>query len=248
MHCCLAKLTSRMSLFKRRFDDLALAAIALLVMVAAARASEESVDQTTKIALSLDAHVKHGRALFIAQCASCHGRTGYGDSSRSIPALAGQRFAYIVRQLANFSGDERESETMHHVVDRVSMRGAQAWADVAAYVSRLPVNPAAETGDGTHLALGRGIFREQCASCHQPDAAGDQDGLVPALKGQHYSYLLGQLRQLAADRRHNVDEDLQRFIQSLDEQDKQAVADYLSRQHAPGKNHQVMRQDGTLVD
>jgi cytochrome c553 len=237
-----------MSSFNRTFDALAFAAIALLVTLAAARASEESVDQTTKTALSLDAHVKHGRALFISQCASCHGPRGRGDSSRSIPALAGQRFTYIVRQLANFSGDERENDAMHHVVDRPSMRAAQSWADVAAYVSRLPMNPAAETGDGTYLTLGRGIFHEQCTSCHQYDAGGDQDGLVPALRGQHYSYLLGQLRQLAADRRHNVDEDLQRFIRSLDEQEMRGVADYLSRQHAPGKNHQVMRQDGTLVD
>ena len=237
-----------MRAFNRTFDALALAAIAVLVTLAAARASEESVDEATKTALSLDAHVKHGRSLFISQCAGCHGTTGHGDSSRSIPALAGQRFAYIVRQLANFSGDERENDTMHHVVNRPNMRGPQSWADVAAYVSRLPVNPAAETGDGTHLTLGRGIYREQCASCHLPDAGGDQDGLVPALKGQHYSYLLGQLRQLAADRRHNVDEELQRFIQSLDEPEKQGVADYLSRQHESGKNHQVMRQNGTLVD
>jgi cytochrome c553 len=234
-----------MRAFKKRFATLA---IAVSVTLAVARASEESVDQTTKTALSLDAHVKHGRTLFIAQCSSCHGRTGYGDSSRSIPALAGQRFAYMVRQLANFSADERENATMHHVVDRPNMRGAQSWADVAAYVSRLPANPAAETGDGTYMALGRAVFHEQCVSCHQPDAGGDQDGLVPALKGQHYSYLLGQMRQLAADRRHNVDEDLLRLIQSLDEQEKQGVADYLSRQHEPGKNHRVMRQNGTLVD
>jgi hypothetical protein len=45
-----------------------------------------------------------------------------------------------------------------------------------------------------------------------------------------------------------VDEDRLRFIQSLDEHEKQGVADYLSRQHEPGKNHQVMRQNGTLVD
>jgi cytochrome c553 len=237
-----------MRAFNRTFDALALAAITVLVTLAAARASEESVDQATKTALSLDANLKHGRSLFIAQCASCHGRSGYGDSSRSIPALAGQRFAYIVRQLANFSGDERENATMHSVVARPNMRGAQSWTDVAAYVSRLPVNPAAETGDGSYLALGRGIFHEQCASCHQADAGGDKDGLVPALKGQHYPYLLGQLRQLPADRRHNVDEDMLSFIQSLDEQEKQGVADYLSRQHESGKNHQVMRENGTLVD
>lgn len=237
-----------MGAFTKSFDALALAVIAVLVALAAARASEESVDQATKTALALDAHPKHGRSLFIAQCAACHGSAGHGDSSRSIPALAGQRFAYIVRQLANFSGDQRENDTMHHVAARPKMREPQSWADIAAYVSRLPVNPRAETGDGSHLALGRGIFHEQCASCHEQDAGGDNDGLVPALKGQHYSYLLGQLRQLAADRRHNVDEDLQRFIQSLDEQEKQGVADYLSRQHGPGKNHQVMRQNGTLVD
>lgn len=112
----------------------------------------------------------------------------------------------------------------------------------------MPVNPAVEIGDGAYLALGRGIFHEQCASCHQQDAGGDEDGFVPALKGQHYSYLVGQLRQLAADRRHNVDEDLQRFLRSFDEPELEGVADYLSRQHARGKNHQVMREDGSVVD
>ena len=90
--------------FNRILHARALAVIAVSVSLAVAHASEESVDQATKTALSLDPHVKDGRALFLAQCAGCHGRTGYGDLSRSIPALAGQRFAYIVRQLANFSG------------------------------------------------------------------------------------------------------------------------------------------------
>jgi cytochrome c553 len=232
----------------RTFSSLALAAVAATAALPGAHASEASVDLATKTALSLDANIKHGRALFVAQCAGCHGRTGHGDLSRSIPGLAGQRFAYIVRQLANFSGDERENEAMHHVATRPNMRGAQSWADVAAFLSRLPENPAAETGDGSYLALGRAIFQEQCASCHQSDAGGDEDGLVPSLKGQHYSYLLGQMRQLAAERRHNLDEDLLRFIQHLDEPEKQGVADYLSRQHAPGNSHEIMRQNGTVVD
>ena len=206
------------------------------------------MDQATKAALALDANLKHGRSLYSAQCVSCHGRTGFGDRSRSIPALAGQRFAYVVRQLANFSGDERENALMHQVVSRRDVRAAQSWADIAAYLSRMPSNPAAETGDGSHLSLGRGIFHEQCASCHQADAGGDQYGLVPALKGQHYSYLVGQLHQLAADRRHNVDQDLQRFLHSFDEQEIEGVADYLSRQPALGKSHQIMREDGTVVD
>lgn len=226
----------------------ALAAMAMLAPTTAARASEEAVDQATKTALSLDVHPGAGRSIYIGRCATCHGTAAFGDPGRGIPALAGQRFAYVVRQLADFSGDERESAAMHQVVSRQSMRAAQSWADVAAYVSRLPANPAAETGDGSHAALGRGIFHEQCASCHQLDAGGDQDGLVPSLRGQNFSYLVTQLRKLAQGSRHNADEDLARFLRGFDEQEIDGVADYLSRQHEPGRNHQVMRQDGTVVD
>jgi cytochrome c553 len=211
---------------------------ALFIVSPNSYASQESVDETTQSALALDVNLERGRKLYATQCVSCHGRSGFGDASRSIPALAGQRFAYIVRQLANFSGEERENDMMHHVVSRQKVRLAQSWADLAGYLSRMPSNPATEIGNGTHLALGRGIFHE----------SGDEDGLVPALKGQHYSYLLGQLRQLAADRRHNVDEDLQRFLRSFDEADMEGIADYLSRQHHSSKSHQRMRENGTVID
>lgn len=222
--------------------------VALFGLAQRGLASEESVDQATKKALALDISLKHGRSIYQAQCTACHGNGALGDPRRSIPALAGQRFAYIVRQLANFAGEERENDSMHRVTSRLGVGAPQAWADLAGYLSCMPPNRAAETGDGTHLALGRGIFHEQCASCHQQDARGDEDGLIPALTGQHYSYLMGQMRQLAADRRHNVDEDLLRFLRSFDEPEIQGVADYLSRQHAHGKNHEVMRENGTVVD
>lgn len=232
----------------RTFRALSLALIAMTSWIATARASEESVDQATKTALSLDVNLNHGRDVYNARCSGCHGRTGYGDRSRSIPALAGQRFAYLVRQLANFSGEERENATMHRVVSSRQVRAEQSWADLAGYLSRMSMNPAAETGDGAHVALGRGIFHEQCALCHHLDGGGDEDGLVPALTGQHYSYLVGQFRQLAADRRHNVDEDLQRFLRSFDEAEIEGIADYLSRQHSRGENHQLMRENGTVID
>lgn len=162
---------------------LGLLTIASWVLMTAAHASEESVDQATKAALALDAKPKHRRSLYSAQCVSCHGRAGFGDRSRSIPALAGQRFAYIVRQLANFSGDERENDTMHHVVSRRDVHATQSWADIAAYVSRMPSNPAAETGDGSHLALGRGIFHEQCSSCHRLMPAVTRTAWFPRSKG-----------------------------------------------------------------
>jgi len=165
-----------------------------------------------------------------------------------IPALAGQRFAYLVRQLANFAGGERDSGSMHAVVSQEELREPQTWVDIAAYLNRVPLSSRPQTGDGARLALGRGIFHEQCATCHRGDARGDSDGFVPSLRNQHYHYLVNQLHKLGAGYRHNVDENLVRFWGSFDDQDIRATADYLSRLRGPGAVHKVMRNDGVVVD
>jgi cytochrome c553 len=227
-----------------------LAAIAAVLALASgeARASEEAVDRATQTALSLDAHPDRGASKFNHYCARCHGARAQGDANRSIPELAGQRFAYLVRQLANFSGFERDSNTMHGVLSQIELRGPQTWVDIAAFLNRAPLVSHAQTGDGTHVALGRGIFHEQCASCHRIDAHGDGDGFVPSLRNQHYSYLVSQMHKLGEGRRHNVDEDLVRFLHSFDDQDMNATADYLSHLRGPGAVHKVMRNDGVVVD
>jgi hypothetical protein len=56
------------------------------------------------------------------------------------------------------------------------------------------------------------------------------------------------MHKLGEGRRHNVDEDLVRFLHSFDEQDMNATADYLSRLRGPGAVHKVMRNDGVVVD
>ncbi|HXJ03147.1 MAG TPA: c-type cytochrome, partial [Micropepsaceae bacterium] len=96
-------------------------AIAALLALASlgARASEESVDRATQTALALDAHPDRGAAQFGQYCARCHGSQAQGDAGRAIPVLAGQRFAYLIRQLANFSGRERDSNTMHGVLSQM---------------------------------------------------------------------------------------------------------------------------------
>ena len=213
-----------------------------------ARASEESVDRATQTALSLDAHPDRGAAQFDLYCVRCHDSQAQGDARTGIPALAGQRFAYVVRQLANFAGGERDSGSMHAVVSQKELREPQTWVDIAAYLNRIPLSNRAQTGDGTRLALGRGIFHEQCATCHRGDAHGDSDGFVPSLRNQHYHYLVNQLHKLGAGYRHNVDENLVRFIASFDDQDIKATADYLSRLRGPGAVHKVMRNNGVVVD
>jgi len=212
------------------------------------RASEEAVDRATQAALELDAHPDRGALQFKQYCARCHGAEAQGDAAHAIPELAGQRFKYIVRQLADFAGAERDSAAMHHVVTQKELRQPQTWVDIAAYLNNVPMARHAQTGDGTHVALGRGIFHEQCASCHRGDAHGDAEGFVPSLRNQHYAYLIAQLQKLAEGNRHNVDEDLVRFLRSFDDEDVPASADYLLSLSGPGKLHKAMRHDGTVVD
>jgi cytochrome c553 len=214
----------------------------------AVRASEESVDRETQAALALDAHPDRGAAQFARYCARCHGLQAQGDASRAIPSLASQRFAYLVRQLANFAGGERDSDTMHGVISREQLREPQTWVDIAAYLNRTAPSRRAQTGNGVDLKLGEGIFHEQCATCHRADAHGDGDGFVPSLRNQHYAYLVIQINKLGEGYRHNLDENLMRFLHSFNDRDMTATADFLSRLRGSGAVHKIMRNDGVVVD
>ena len=189
-----------------------------------------------------------GAALYAEHCAACHGPKGFGNAAQLIPALAGQRQAYLIQQLARFTELERESDAMHLVVARPELEDPQAWADIAAYLNALPPARFAQAGDGHGVNLGEAIFREQCASCHDDDARGDEEGFVPSLRNQHYSYLLRQMRAIAAWHRFDADEDLVRFLDSLETEELTAVADYLARQHGPTRDRSRLHTDGTTGD
>ncbi len=198
----------------------------------------QSIEQNVRQALSLPRDPRRGAESFEHYCSRCPGPGGGGDASRTIPALAGQRFAYLVRQLAGFSSGERDSRVMHGIVSRASLREPQSWTDLAAYLSEnAPPVGTVQIGDGRGRALGRGIYHEQCASCHGADARGDAGGAVPALRHQHYDYLVNQMHQLAEGRRHDMDPGLVRFLQSFDDRDIAAVADYLYRLPAVPPRH-----------
>lgn len=222
-----------------------LCALAFLPLGMAA-ASPTKVDEQVRNALQLEANTKRGAGLYSVHCASCHRPEGLGDPKNVIPALAGQRQAYLIKQLADFRELERRSTDMHKVVSRQAVGDPQAWADLAGYLSNLPAARMPETGDGTGVELGEGIFQEQCASCHEEDARGDDDGFIPSLRDQHYSYLLRAIRGIGASHRLNVDSDLARFLDSLDTEEMTAVSDYLSRLRGPTRDRAKLNDDGTL--
>jgi cytochrome c553 len=232
---------SRMPALRLAFASALLAGLA----IGNALASPMSVDEKVRNALQLDQNTERGASLYASHCAQCHGQRALGSASRVIPALAGQRRAYLVKQLADFSEEERASREMHAVVSKPELADEQAWADLSGYLNSLPRAGFPQTGDGRGLELGEAIFQDQCASCHQEDGRGDDDGFIPSVRDQHYSYLVRQMRTIASWHRLNVDADLVRYLDSLDTEEATAVADYLSRMRGPIQDHERMNSDGT---
>lgn len=211
-------------------------------------ASTEEAEQLTRNALSLEANRTRGAALFASQCAGCHGESALGNAERLVPALAGQRRAYLVKQMTDFSLRERDATQMHRVVARRKVRAPQAWSDLAGYLNSLPIPSVSEAGNGENLELGEASYRQWCSSCHADDGRGDDDGFVPSLRNQHYRYLLKEMRSMTAGHRINLEPDLMRFLGSLAPDELAGIADYVSRLRGPVVDRARLRDDGSLSD
>lgn len=223
-------------------------ALVSLAIAPIARTSPERVDELVKTTLQLDPNVQRGEKLYRAHCSSCHGTDASGDPAQLIPALAGQRRSYLIKQLADFAELERQATQMHAVLARKDVSEPKEWADLTAYLNGVQPTSKPEIGTGEMLSLGEASYRQWCASCHEEDGRGDDDGFVPSLRNQHYSYLLQQMRGLASGHRLNVESDLVLFLDSLETDEMKGLADYLSRMHGPTRDRTRMRDDGYVGD
>lgn len=209
---------------------LALSACSLLV-------DGQAADRSTELlirALNTTPNAAQGQATYEQQCASCHGPRAWGNADQAIPALAGQRELYLLRQLADFAEQERESDEMHRVPLQLSTDPTPAWRNLAFFLAGQSRNPRPQTGDGRALDLGSGIYRDVCAQCHGDGGEGDDAILSPAIVGQPYSYLLKQLRGITSGHRYaNVELELALMLDSMTTDEMAAVADYISRLTGP---------------
>ncbi|MGD9843417.1 MAG: cytochrome c [Steroidobacteraceae bacterium] len=170
-----------------------------------------------------------GQKIFQLHCQQCHQAGAVGLPTQKIPALAGQQYEYLIKQVVDFLDQERANAVMHQQLLRSGLNNATSIADVVGYVANLPMNPAPEQGSGTELLQGKKIYEGFCASCHGRTAEGNGNLWVPNLRGQHYSYLVEQMQRMALAQRSNISDDLHRMFTSYADTEFQAVADYLSR-------------------
>jgi cytochrome c553 len=165
----------------------------------------------------------------ILACASCHGAAGNSTIVQN-PKLAAQHEAYLVKQLKDFRGPDRNNAIMTSIAKAMSDDDMR---NVAAYLDGQKQKPGAAKNQDT-VDLGKKIYRAglaeksvpACAGCHGPNGAG-----IPAqfarLGGQHQDYSAAQLTNFRSGARKNSAQ-MTAIAKRLSEEEIKAVADYMA--------------------
>jgi cytochrome c553 len=94
---------------KNLLNGLACGALLLLgslCSISGAAQAGSAAQQEFRAAMQRTPDINRGRELF-ATCAACHNVDGSGIEDGSVPAIAGQYYAVIVKQLTDFRDDSR---------------------------------------------------------------------------------------------------------------------------------------------
>jgi cytochrome c553 len=166
-------------------------------------------------------------------CSACHQLNGWGLEDGTFPQLAGQHAVVTIKQLADIRAKNRDNPTMYPFALPREIGGAQALADVAAYIEKLPMNPNNGKGPGTDLELGEKLYKDNCVRCHGERGEGMPDKFYPLIQGQHYKYLLRQFEWIRDGKRRNANPDMVKQIEGFSDKDMVAVMDYVSRLSPP---------------
>ena len=178
-------------------------------------------------ALKHRADAKRGQAVFRV-CRGCHLEEGAGRPKSVIPQLAGQHDTVLIKQVLDVKAGRRHNPKMHPFTDEMLV-STEDIADIAAYLSVLPLPANNQLGDGKHLAHGKKLYERDCASCHGMKGEGQAARFYPLVAGQHYAYLKRESIESRDEGRRNTDAEMVRVIKPYSNADIEAVSDYMSR-------------------
>jgi len=203
---------------------------ALVAAAASALAQDREAGQggpdELAVALALPGDPVRGSRAY-EPCASCHLSSGAGRPDGTFPQLAGQHRAVLVKQLVDIRAGRRANPVMAPYAR--ALLDAQEIADVAAYVATLPLPSDQGLGEGRDLARGGLLYGRDCARCHGANGEGDTARIVPALRRQHYAYLLRQVRSISSGLRGNAHPEMASVVAEYSDAELRAVVDYAAR-------------------
>ena len=203
-----------------------------LVLFAAPEPMAASADAFSE-ARRLTPEVENGKRIF-RYCIDCHQPNGWGSPAEAIPQTAGQHRSVIIKQLSDIRAGNRDARRMTPYAREDLLGGAQGIADVAGYVSTLPMTPTPSHGNGRDLGGAGAVYKTRCARlCHGMYGEGDDRTVKPRIHGQHYEYLFRQLKLIRDGKRRNANKAMVRRLDGLTDAALSALADYVSRLNPP---------------
>lgn len=157
-----------------------------------------------------------------AVCAACHGPQGKSTQA-AFPILAGQTSRYMVLQLRDFQAGRRTNALMSPMVAGMTRDEMQELSDYFAKQTPPQQNFAA---DSVKARLGKLKADETlCTMCHLGGFVGQNE--VPRVAGQHYDYIVQQLKDFKARKRTNDAGSMTSVAGTLSEQDIENLAHYI---------------------
>jgi len=106
----------------------------------AAYASEIETLPDASVSVGSGEFLSRGAEVYRRSCAGCHGKSGDGNRTAEIPKLAGQNYAYLVRQIHDAVEGRRPNFDLSHInllktLDYADIMG------VADHLARIPRRP-----------------------------------------------------------------------------------------------------------
>ncbi len=197
--------------------------------------ADAPLDDELAIAMAATPNVESGKQVF-RLCVVCHQTNSWGTVDGSYPQLAGQHSSVIIKQIADIRAGNRDNPSMLVIAQEKVMGGPQAIADVTAYIQTLPMTSTPGIGPGHKLGKAERTYFRKCAECHGGDGGGDPVRYFPRVQGQHYAYLLRQLRWIRDGKRRNANSEMMRRVSKMKDAELSILADYISRIKPPAED------------
>ncbi|HEX7385419.1 MAG TPA: c-type cytochrome [Burkholderiaceae bacterium] len=168
-----------------------------------------------------------GQAISTQVCAACHTADG-SRGAVTFPILQGQHPEYLVKQLQDFKGGQRDNAIMKGFASALNDADMK---NVAAFYAGKEAKPGFARDKDT-VQLGEKIWRggiadrqvPACAGCHGPTGAGIPVQ-YPRIGGQHSEYTEAQLIAFRGGARKNSPQ-MAGVAAKMSDREIKAVADY----------------------
>ena len=156
-------------------------------------------------------------------CVACHGPDG-NSVVPLFPILAGQTSRYLYLELRDFKEGRRTDPQMSPMAAPLTR---DDMFDLAAFFAAQKPRPTGFKVDEVRAARGKAKADETlCTMCHLGGFAGQNE--IPRVAGQHYEYIVKQLRDFKNRVRTNDAGSMTSVARTLSDQDIEDLGHYLA--------------------